>query len=149
MPNHMQKISFIPKFILINFIIKFILACCFESLWARLTTTTWNNWINLIRLLIPYQTQKTNFITQFILEIKLTNYLSSLWACAGMPDHIHLKKPTNICCFYGPLVTSKNLLYTSSFLWDIIVFKESCILLGMRFLEHNSRTKFFPSMLFL
>ena len=25
-----------------------------------------------------------------------------------MPDHTHLKQPTNICCFHGPLVTSKN-----------------------------------------
>ena len=26
-----------------------------------------------------------------------------------MSDHTNLKQPTNICCFDGPLVTSKNL----------------------------------------
>ena len=80
------------------------LTCCFESLWRHLSTSTCNDWINLLLLLISYHMQKTNSITQLILEIKLTQYLSSLWACSDMPDHIHLKRPTNICCFHGPLV---------------------------------------------
>ena len=108
MPNHMQKISFIPKFILINFITRFILTCCFKSLWACLTTHTWNHWVNLLLLMILYHMQKTNIITQIILEIKLTHYLSSLWACPGMPNNTHLKQPSNICCFHGLLVTFKN-----------------------------------------
>ena len=41
--------------------------------------------------------QKTNLITQLILEIKLTHFLSSLFACPGMPDHTYLKQSTNIC----------------------------------------------------
>ena len=34
--------------------------------------------------------QKTNFITDLIVEIKLTHYLLSLWACPGMSDHTNL-----------------------------------------------------------
>ena len=49
--------------------------------------------------------QKTNFITQLILKIKLTRCSSSLWAYPGMSDH---KPPTNICYFHGHLVTSEN-----------------------------------------
>ena len=82
MPNHIQKINFMPMFILINFIPRFILTCCFERLWARPTATTWNNWINLLLPLIPYH---------------MTNYLSSLKAYPGIPDHTHLKQLTNIC----------------------------------------------------
>ena len=73
----------------------------------------------ILLLLILYHMQKTNFITQFILKIKLTNYSSSLCAYPGMPDHTHLKQPTSICCFHGPLVTSRN--STSTYLWDILV----------------------------
>ena len=47
---------------------------------------------------------ETNFITQLILEIELTHYLSSLKACSDILDHTNLKQPTNICCFHGPLV---------------------------------------------
>ena len=65
------KIHFQPKIILINFIPMFILTCCFESLWARVTPATWNDWINLLLLLIPYHLRETNFMTQLILEIKL------------------------------------------------------------------------------
>ena len=52
--------------------------------------------------------QKTNFITQLILEIKLTHYLSSLLASPGMYDHTDLRQPTNICCCHGSLVRFKN-----------------------------------------
>ena len=65
------KIQFQPKFLLINFIPMFILTYCFELLWAGVTTSTWNDWTNLLLLLIPYHLRKTNFITQLILEIKL------------------------------------------------------------------------------
>ena len=65
--------------------------------------------------------QKTNFITQRILKIKLTHYSSSLWACPDMPDHTHLKQPTNICCFHGLQITSKN--SASTYLWHILVWR--------------------------
>ena len=107
MPNHIQKINFIPRS---------ILTCCFETVWACLTTPTWNDSMNLLFLLIPYDMQKTNFITKLILAIKLNHYSSSLWACPGMLDHTLLKQPTNICCFHGPLVTSKtSTLYLNLF----------------------------------
>ena len=86
----------------------FILPCRFESLLARLATSTWSDWMNVLLLSIPYHTQKTNFIIQLIHEIKLNHYLPSLWACSGMLDHTHLKPPTNICCFHRLLFTSKN-----------------------------------------
>ena len=38
--------------------------------------------------------QETNFITQLILEIKMTHYLLSPGACSGVPEHTHLKQPT-------------------------------------------------------
>ena len=65
-------------------------------------------WLKLLLLLLPYHMQKTNFITQFILEIKLTHYLLSLCACSGIPEHTHLKQWTNTWCFLGPLIISKN-----------------------------------------
>ena len=43
--------------------------------------------------------QKTNFVTQLILEKKLAYYLLSLWPYPAMPEHNHLKQPNNICCF--------------------------------------------------
>ena len=55
------------------------LTCCFESLWGRLITSNWNNLMNFLLLLIPSHIQKTNFITQFILEIRLAHYLCHFW----------------------------------------------------------------------
>ena len=99
-----------------------ILTRCFKSLWAYLTIPTWDDWKKKkLLLLILYHMQKTNFITQLILKIKLTHYLSSLWACPTMSYHAHLKQPTNICCFHGPLVISKN--STSTYLWDFLLKK--------------------------
>ena len=60
------------------------LICCFESLWTCLTTFTSNDWINVSLLLPTYHMQKTNFLTQLFLEMKLTYYLLSLWACSGL-----------------------------------------------------------------
>ena len=108
---------------------------------------TWDhsNWINLLLTLISYHLQKANFITQIILEIKLTHkYLSSLSACPGIPDHTYVKQETNICCFHGSLVTSW-IFCTSSYLWDIVLWR---VWLVLRFLDHNSRARFFPKMLF-
>ena len=47
-----------------SYLCKKYLTCCFESLWACLTTSTWNNWLNL--LLYPYHMQKTNFVSQLL-----------------------------------------------------------------------------------
>ena len=146
-PSNIQKISFTLMFILINVIRKFILIYYFELLWTRLTTSTWDDWINLSLLLIPYQ--KTDFITQPILEIKLTHFSSSLWTCPGMPEHTHWKQPTNICCFYGILAASKNSTSNLNVFCDIVVYLIlyfDCLVL--RFLDHNSWTRFFSNMLF-
>ena len=145
----MRKVNFVPKFILINFIARFILTCCFESIWGRLTTSTWSDWMNLLLLLIPSHMQKTNFITQLILEIKLAHYLSSLWLSPGMPDHTHLRQPINICYFRGPLVRSEN---SSSYLNLFVRYSSlmnPAFWLALRFLDHNSRNRFFPNVLFL
>ena len=56
------------------------LTCCFESLWACMTPSIWNNWINVWLLLLPHHMQKTNFITQLILEIKLAHYSGHILA---------------------------------------------------------------------
>ena len=134
-------------FFLINFTPMFILTCCFKSLWACLTIPTWNDWKKLLLLLILYQMQKTNFITQLILKIKLTRYSSLLRAYPAMPDHTHLRQATNICCFHRPLFTSKN--STSTFFLRYSSVKTPAFWLPLRFLDHNSRTRFFPNMLFL
>ena len=65
---------------------------CFESLWIRQTTSTWNDWINVLLLLLPHHRQQNNFITQLILEIKLTSYLISL---------CHMGCPPNFCNHIG------------------------------------------------
>ena len=145
----MQKINFISNFILISFMPRFIVTCCFESFWAHLTTPTWNDWINVLLLLIPYHMQKTSFITQLILEIKLTHYLSSVWANPGMLDHTLLRQPTNICCFHGPLFRPKNSTSYFNLFVRCSSLKNPAFWLALRFLDHNSRTRFFPNMLFL
>ena len=90
-----------------------------------------------------------NTITLLILEIKLTHYSSSVCACLGMPDHTHLQQPTNSFCFYGPLVTSKNSTSYPNFTLRYSSLKSPAFWLDLRFLNHNSRTRLFPNMLFL
>ena len=99
--------------------------------------------------LIPYHMQETNFITQLILDIKLNHYLLSFWACRGMSDHTHLKQPTNICCFHGPLVTSKNSASYLNLFVRYSSLKNPAFWLVQRFLDHNWRTRFLPNILFL
>ena len=66
-----------------------------------------------------------------------------------MSDHTHLKQPINICCFYESLVTSTNsTLYLNLFL-RYSSLKNPAFCLALRFFNHNSRTRFFPNMLFL
>ena len=122
---------------------------CIESLWTRLITSTWNGWINVLLPLLPYHMQKTNFITQLILESKLTHYFLSLWAYSGKPKHSHLKQPTYIWFFLGPLVISKNSTSHLKFFVRYCSLKNPAIWFFFRFLDHNSRTRFFANLLFL
>ena len=123
----------------------------FESLWACLTTSTSNNWLNLPPLLIPYHMQKTNFITQLILGIKMTHYLLLLWACCYVNSRylIHLKQPTNISCFHRPLVISKNSTWYPNLFVRYCSLKDPAFWIVLRFMDHNSRTRFSLNMSFL
>ena len=103
----------------------------------------------MLFLLILYHMQKTNFITQLILKIKLTYYSSSLCACPGMPDHIQFKQPTNICYFHGPLVTWKLIIINFNLFVRYSSLKNPAFWLALRFLDHSSRTRFLPNMLLL
>ena len=83
------------------------LTCGFESLWGHLSTSTWNDWINLLLLLISYHMQKTNFITHswdkadslFVITLDMfihawphpleaANYLLLSWTSSHI-DHWH------------------------------------------------------------
>ena len=85
-----------------------ILTRCFESLWTRLTDPLemFESVTSVASL--PHAKNQLYLLTQCIPEIKLTHYLLSIWACSGMPQHNHLKQPTNTLCFLGPLIISKN-----------------------------------------
>ena len=66
-----------------------------------------------------------------------------------MSYHTHFKQPTNICFVHGCLVTYKNSnSYLNSFVryWSL---KNPAVWLVKRFLHHNSRTRFFPGMMFV
>ena len=106
-------------------------------------------WLKVLLLLLPYHMQKTNFITQLILESKLTHYFLSLWAYSGKPKHSHLKQPTYIWFFLGPLVISKNSTSHLKFFVRYCSLKNPAIWFFFRFLDHNSRTRFFANLLFL
>ena len=133
----------------INFILRFIIICCFELLWTHLSTLTWNDRINLLLLLISYHMQKTNFITQLILETWLTHHLLSLWAWPSIPDNTQLKQLTHICCFREPLVTSKNLTSYLSLFVKYCSLKNPAFWLLHRLFRAKLRPKFFPKELFL
>ena len=119
------------------------------SFWITLGTSDpfYLKWLKVLLLLVPCHMQKTNFLTQLILEVKLTHYLLSFWECLAVPEHTHLKQPTNIYCFFGPLIISKN---SSSYLK---FFVRHCGLMNpvfwfvLRFLVH-SRTRFLQTYYF-
>ena len=72
--------------------------------------------------------QKTNVITQLILEIKLTHYLSSLSAYPDMPDHTHLT-----CVAFMELLSHAKIqlyIYLNLFV-RYCSLKKSCILIGL------------------
>ena len=79
-----KKINFIPQFIL-----EIELTCCLQLPWAYLTTPTWNGWIDLQLPPMTSHIQKTKFITQLILEIKLL--LVAITLGMTRPDHAQLK----------------------------------------------------------
>ena len=107
-------------------------------------------WLNRLLLLIPYHMRKTNFITQLILKIKQTHCSSSLWTCLSMLNYTHLKQPTNVCCFHGPLITSKtSSSHLKLFVRYSSLLKNPAFWLALRFFDHNWRTRFLPNMLFL
>ena len=119
--------------------------------WPCLTTSTWKNELNLLLLLVPYHTLKTNFITQLILEIKMTHYLLLLWAYCynDFRYRTHLKQPTSICCFHRPLVKSKNSTSYLNLFVRYCSLKNIAFWFVLRFLDCNSRTRSFLNMLFL
>ena len=105
-------------------------------------------WLIVLLLLLPYHMQKTNFITQLILEIKLSHYLLSLWACSDMPEHTLLKQPNNVKCFFGPLIITKNSTSYVKFFVRYCGLKNPAFWFVLRFLDHNSRARF-ANMFFL
>ena len=137
-----------------------IIACCCWSLpickksnllfWITLDTSDHFhlNWLKVLLLLLPYHMQKTNFITQLILEIKLTHYLLSLWACSGILEHTHLNQLTNIQCFFGPLIMSKNSSSYVKFFLRYCGLKNPVFLFVLSFLDYNSRTRFLQTCCF-
>ena len=54
-----------------------------------------------------------------------------------MSRHAHLKQPTNICCFHGPLVTSKNSTSYLNLLLRHSSLKNPAFWLALRFLNHK------------
>ena len=82
------------------------LTCCFESLWAHLTTSTWNDWINVWLLLLPHHIQKTNFITQVILRAYSSCFMCAIVAHMRLPffkifsNFVHLCQNVQIFCSF-------------------------------------------------
>ena len=144
-----KKHNFIPKFILIKFMPRMNLTCCFESFWAHQKTPTWIDWTSLLLELIPYHMQESNFITQVILDMKLTHYLLSfehVEACLTTPT---LSSQLIFVAFVEPLVTSKNSTsYLNLFVRNSSL-KNPLFWSTLRFLDDNSRNGFFPNMFFL
>ena len=97
---------------------------------------------------LPHAKKLTNFITQLILEIKLTHYFLSLWACSAILEHTHLNQPTNIQCFLGPLIMSKNSSSYVKFFLRYCGLKNPVFLFVLSFLDYNSRTRFLQTCCF-
>ena len=86
------------------------LTCCFESLSARLTTSTRSGWINVWLLLLPHDMQKTNFITNWF------------WDKAGSQFRAYSN------CFMRAIVTHEAALFQNIFKFCIFLPKFSNIL---------------------
>ena len=95
-------------------------------------------WLKVLLLLLPYDMQKTNFITQLILEIKLTIccHFGHVQACMSTPTW---SRQLILSAFLDLWSYPKIQLHTWNFC-EILWFKESCI--WILFLDHNSRTAF-------
>ena len=110
------------------------LTCCFESLWTRLTTSTWNDWKCYFYCFLT-TCKKTNFITQLILEITLTIcfHFGHVQACLSTPTW------SNQLILFWTSNHIQKFNFIPHVFCEILWFKESCIL---RFLDHSSRTRF-------
>ena len=86
------------------------LTCCFESLSARLTTSTRSGWINVWLLLLPHDMQKTNFITNWF------------WDKAGSQFRAYSN------CFMRAIVTHEAALFQNIFKFCLFLPKFSNIL---------------------
>ena len=90
----------------------------------------------------------TNFTGQIIVQMKLTHYFD---ITVGMPRHAWphpLEMIEYVCCFYVCLITYKN---STSYLNSFVRYcslKNLAFWLAWRFMDHNSRTSFFPHMQF-
>ena len=69
-----------------------------RKIWITLDTSDHFHlkWLKVLLLFLPYHMQKTNFITQLLLKIKLTHSLLPLWTFSDILEHTHLKQRTNI-----------------------------------------------------
>ena len=114
---------------------RFILNCCFESLWVRLTTGTLNDWIQSLLLLIPYHMLKTNFIT-----------LAHSWDKAGLLPFITLGMSWHAwphplgatkqyLLLYGPLAVSEKLTSYLNLFVRYSSLKSPAFWLALRFSE--------------
>ena len=101
------------------------------SFWITLGTSDHFHlkWLKVILLLVPYHMQKTKFLTQLILEVKLTHYLLSFWECLVVPEHTHLKQPTNIYCFFWTFSHIQKFIFIPQVFCETLSFNESCILI--------------------
>ena len=136
--------------------------------------TIWNHCINFLFLLKPSYVQKVSIIAQF--SLKRSWILSE---GPGVPDHTHmnelvthswhktgslflttldmsrhalphpLEATNRYLLLYGPLVTSKNSTSCLNLFVRYSSLKNPGFWLALRFLNHKSRTRFFPNMLFL
>ena len=115
--------------------------CCLEFLWSRLTTSTWNGWINILLLLLPYHIQKTKNSTHSCVNSDLLFVVT-----LGIFRHAWPRppeQPTNIKCFLGPLVISKNSTSQLKVFVRYCSLKNLAFWFVLRFLDHKSRTRCF------
>ena len=100
-------------------------------------------WLKVLLPLLPYHMQKNNFITQLVLEIKLTIcwHFGHAQACMSTPTW---SSQLILSAFWTSNRIQKFNFIPQVFC-EILWFKESCIL---RFLDHNSGTRFLQTCCF-
>ena len=100
-------------------------------------------WLRVLLRLLPYHIEETNFITQLILEIKLTICCHFGHVQAYLSTSTWSSQPILSASWTSNHIQKFN--FTSQVFCEILWFKESCIL---RFLDHNSRTRFLQTCCF-